>query len=93
MKTGLVRVGVREFRQDLAQYLESATPIAVTRYGQTVGYYIPALGHMDEQEMLSLKHAVEQVEALLADHGITEDEVASELRVRRLQSQSNRAGH
>jgi len=38
-----VRVGIREFRDKLASYLlESDAPMAITRHGDTVGYYIPA---------------------------------------------------
>jgi PHD/YefM family antitoxin component YafN of YafNO toxin-antitoxin module len=40
---GAVKVGIREFREKLASYvLESDTPVAITRHGDTVGYYIPA---------------------------------------------------
>ena len=38
------KVGVREFRSGLAEYIASATPVAVTRHGQTVGYFIPTRG-------------------------------------------------
>ncbi len=37
-----IKVGIREFRADLAEYIASSTPVAVTRHGQTVGYFIPA---------------------------------------------------
>ncbi|MEX2431322.1 MAG: type II toxin-antitoxin system Phd/YefM family antitoxin [Dehalococcoidia bacterium] len=83
---GLVRVGVREFREDLAQYLESPVPIAVTRHGHTVGYYIPARGEVDERELLALRRAAAQMEALLAEHGISEDEVVREFQARRRES-------
>ena len=82
----LTRVGVREFREDLAQYLDAPTPVAITRHGQTVGYYIPARAGVDQQELLALKRAVEQLEALLAEHGIGEDEIVRELRARRAES-------
>ena len=81
----LTRVGVREFREDLAEYLDSPTPVAITRHGQTVGYYIPARSSEDEQELLALKRAVERLAALLAEHGISEDEVVREFRARRSQ--------
>jgi PHD/YefM family antitoxin component YafN of YafNO toxin-antitoxin module len=83
MSGQLVRVGVREFREELAEYLDSPTPVAITRHGQTIGYYIPARGQIDEQELLSLKRAIEQLEALLAEHGISEDEVVREFRSHR----------
>ncbi|MBI4212730.1 MAG: type II toxin-antitoxin system Phd/YefM family antitoxin [Chloroflexi bacterium] len=79
----LIHVGVREFRDSLAEYLDAATPVAITRHGQTVGYYVPARGKVDERELASLKEAVSQLESLLAEHGITEDEVVREFRTRR----------
>jgi PHD/YefM family antitoxin component YafN of YafNO toxin-antitoxin module len=79
----LVRVGVREFREELTEYLDSSTPVAITRHGQTVGYYIPARGKVDEQEALALKRAVGKLNALLSEHGVSEDEVVREFRAGR----------
>jgi PHD/YefM family antitoxin component YafN of YafNO toxin-antitoxin module len=79
----LIRVGEREFREDLAEYLDSPSPVAITRHGQTVGYYIPARGEADEQELLALKQAVERLAGILVEHGISEDEVVREFRARR----------
>lgn len=36
-----VKVGVREFREQIARYLESNMPVAVTRRGETLGIYVP----------------------------------------------------
>ena len=36
-----IKVGVREFREQIARYLESDTPVAVTRRGETLGIYVP----------------------------------------------------
>ena len=37
------RVGIREFRDKLATYLlESDKALAITRHGDTIGYYLPA---------------------------------------------------
>ncbi|WP_423202557.1 type II toxin-antitoxin system HigB family toxin [Microcystis flos-aquae] len=38
----LEKIGMGEFRDHLAKYLSSTTPIAVTCQGQTVGYFLPA---------------------------------------------------
>ena len=35
---------IEEFRSELAQYIASNTPVAITRHGQTVGYFIPTHG-------------------------------------------------
>ena len=79
----LIRVGVREFRDGLAEYLDAPGPIAITRHGRTIGFYVPAHERVREQDLASLKQAVSQLEALLAEHGITEDEVVREFRTRR----------
>ena len=36
-----IKVGVREFRKRIASFLESDTPVAVTRRGETLGVYVP----------------------------------------------------
>jgi hypothetical protein len=36
-----IKVGVREFREQIARFLESDTPVAVTRRGETLGVYVP----------------------------------------------------
>jgi antitoxin (DNA-binding transcriptional repressor) of toxin-antitoxin stability system len=87
----LIRVGIREFREGLAQYLDSPVPVAITRHGQTVGYYVPAQGRRDEQELRALRLAVEQLASLLAEHGISEDEVVSAFQTRHTQSQGARS--
>jgi hypothetical protein len=56
------------------------TPFAVTRHGQTVGYYIPARSTPGEAERLSLQKAGEAVDQMLAEHGITEDELFESFR-------------
>jgi hypothetical protein len=35
------KVGVREFREQIARFLESDTSVAVTRRGETLGVYFP----------------------------------------------------
>jgi hypothetical protein len=35
-----IKVGVREFRERIASFLESDTPVAVTRRGETLGVYM-----------------------------------------------------
>lgn len=83
MAERLIHVGIRDFREDMAQYLDSPVPVAITRHGRTVGYYVPTHGKMNEEELRALKQAVEQLATLLADHGISEDEVVRAFRARR----------
>jgi PHD/YefM family antitoxin component YafN of YafNO toxin-antitoxin module len=79
-----VKVGIREFRERLAAYLlESDAPVAITRHGDTVGYFIPARRKRSVTERAALKEAAAQFDLLLAAKGITEDELVSEFKSRR----------
>jgi hypothetical protein len=91
MATGPIRVGVREFREDLAGYLASPVPVAITRHGQTLGYYIPVRRKLDEGNLAALKRAAEELQTLMAEYGVTEEEVVSAFRARRAESQSARS--
>jgi hypothetical protein len=85
MVTSLNRVGVREFREGLAQYLGSQVPVAITRHGQTVGYFVPTRLPPSEEDLQALRQAVTTIESFLAAHGISEDEVVSEFAALRKQ--------
>ncbi len=81
MSTNIVKVGIREFREHLPQYLMKASPVAVTRHGETIGFYIPARHHHpDEMELESLKQAVVNLEKLISESQITEEELFAEYR-------------
>ena len=75
------RVGIREFRENLATYLlESESPVVVTRHGDTVGYYIPARRNRSESERAALKDAATRLQKMLAANGLTEDEIMRDFR-------------
>ena len=76
---GTARVGIREFRDKLSNYLlESEAPLAITRHGDTVGYYIPARRKRSESERDALRQIAGQMQKLLAAKGISEEEVLAE---------------
>ncbi len=73
---GTSRVGIREFRDDLASYLlESDTPVAITRHGDKVGYYIPARRKRSDGERGALREVAARMQRMLAAEGISEDEL------------------
>lgn len=72
-------VGIREFRAGLADYIASATPVAVTRHGQTVGWFIPTPATR-EAEVASLRTAAAALDALLAERSVDVDEVVEEFK-------------
>lgn len=72
-----VTVGVREFRQDLADYIDGDQPVTVTRHGRRVGVFIPTHGDRAE-EIAAYRAATEKLHELMAAQGIDEDEVVAE---------------
>jgi antitoxin (DNA-binding transcriptional repressor) of toxin-antitoxin stability system len=74
------KVGIREFREKLATYLEGETPVAVTRHGQTVGFYIPTRPKPTEADRAAFRAAREHVQAQLKALGVTEDEIVEEFK-------------
>ena len=76
-----LKVGIREFREKLANYLlQSDKPLAMTRHGDTVGYYLPARRRRSEAERSALRQAATQLQEMLAAEGITEDEIIADFR-------------
>ena len=76
-----LKVGIREFREKLATYLlESDKLLAITRHGDTVGYYLPARRRRSEAERSALRQAAGRLQEMLAAEGITEDEVIADFR-------------
>jgi len=73
-----LKIGMREFRDKLATYLlESETPLAITRHGDTVGYFIPARRKRNEAERAALKEAAARWQEILDSEGISEEEVVA----------------
>ena len=80
------KIGMREFRDKLATYLlESEVPLAITRHGDTVGYFIPARRKRSDAEREALKDAAARWQEILDAEGLSEDEAVSEFK--RLRSQ------
>ncbi|MDP2256590.1 MAG: type II toxin-antitoxin system Phd/YefM family antitoxin [Polaromonas sp.] len=73
------KVGIKEFRAGMAEYIASSTPVAVTRHGQTVGYFIPTQGSADA-DIAALKKASKTLDQLLAAQGVDVEEVVAEFK-------------
>lgn len=77
MKT--LKVGIREFRDNLATYLlESEAPMAITRHGDTVGCYLPARRKRSDTEKAALQEAAARWQQILSAEGISEEEVLAD---------------
>lgn len=73
----MATVGVREFRRDLAEYIDGEEPVTVTRHGRRVGIFIPT--HGDRAEAIAAyQSAAGKLQALLTEHGVDEDEIVAE---------------
>ena len=79
------KVGIRQFRAGMAEFIASSTPVAVTRHGQTVGYFIPTQGQADA-DIAALKKASQVLDQLLATQGVDLDEVVAEFKAARQQA-------
>lgn len=78
------KVGIREFRENLADYLESKTPVAITRHGSTIGIYVPTKPKPNQADLEALRVAGERMQELIAAAGTTDDEIVADFkRVRR----------
>jgi PHD/YefM family antitoxin component YafN of YafNO toxin-antitoxin module len=76
-----LKVGIREFREKLARYLlEAEVPVAITRHGDTVGYYIPARRKRSEAERTALKEAAVRLQQVLTAEGISEEEILTDFK-------------
>jgi len=66
---------MREFRENLAGYLEAGTPLAITRHGETLGFYIPAKKRSKAAELEAMRAAAQDLDEMIAGWGATEDEL------------------
>jgi hypothetical protein len=73
------KVGIREFRAGMAEFIASSTPIAVTRHGQTIGYFIPTHGQADAN-VVSLQKASTTLDSLLAAKRVDVEAVVTDFK-------------
>jgi len=73
-----IKIGIREFREQLASLVESEQPIAVTKHGRTVGLYIPVRRKPEVEDLQALREAGRTLDAWMAEHGVKEEDLVSE---------------
>ena len=75
-------IGVREFRDKASHYLSKGEPLAIEKHGEVIGYYIPV-----RRNETARKKALEAFEAklgaFLEETGLSEDELAEGLTIKR----------
>jgi len=77
---GTVRVGIREFREKLAGYLESDQPLAIMRHGETLGFYIPAQRRSRTAQLEAMRAAAKDLDEMIASWGAKEEELMDDYR-------------
>ena len=74
-----VKVGVREFREQIAYFLESDSPVAVTRRGETLGVYVPTLRKsVKSADIGDLRAAAKRIAEAMSD--VDEEEIVAEFK-------------
>ena len=74
-----IKVGVREFREQISRYLESDSPVAVTRRGETLGVYVPTpRKQIKSADLDELRAAADRLAVTLA--GVDEEEMVAEFK-------------
>lgn len=86
-----VKVGMREFRENLAGYLESGTPLAITRHGETLGFYIPAQKSSRKAAIAAMRAAAKELDRMIASLGASEDDLMKDYKeIRRIAREKQR---
>ena len=73
-----VKVGVREFREQLGNYLESTKPVAITKHGQTMGFYIPVRRARESEDREALREAGRRLDAWMSEQKVSEAELVED---------------
>jgi antitoxin (DNA-binding transcriptional repressor) of toxin-antitoxin stability system len=82
------KVGIREFREGLARFIDLADPIAVTRHGETVGFFIPARPRRIASELEALRMAAAILDEQIAAAGVSEDDLLNDFKEARQHRQA-----
>jgi hypothetical protein len=77
-----IKVGIREFRADMADYIASSTPVAITRHGHTIGFFIPTPAHADA-DLSALRKAGKALDKLLAKEGVDLEDLVEDFKAAR----------
>lgn len=69
----------------MVEFIASSAPVAVTRHGQTIGYFIPTHGHA-EADVASLKKASKTLDRLLMAKSVDVEAVVADFKTARKHS-------
>ncbi len=84
--TMVKNVGVQDFRDHATHYLSGTTPVAASKHGRVIGFYLPL--QRDEGEVArALAQLSEGVEQAIENSGLSENELAALFDLRRQRNQ------
>lgn len=72
------KVGMREFRHRFGEYAEADKPVAVTKHGRTVGFYIPVRRRPEAEDLAAFREAREALQTWMREQGVSEDTLVEE---------------
>jgi hypothetical protein len=85
------RVGILEFRENLAGYLESRKPLAITRHGGDARLFYSRQKRNRRAEVEAMRAAAKDLETMIAAWGASEDELMREYKeIRRASREKKR---
>ncbi len=64
---------MREFRHQFGEFVDAGKPVAITKHGRTVGFYIPVRRRPETADLEALEEAGRMLDTLMAQKGISED--------------------
>ncbi len=70
------RVGIREFRDHATRYLAGDEVLAIERYGNPIGFYIPAGSARPECGAEAIERLERTIDRVVSETGLTEEELS-----------------
>jgi hypothetical protein len=87
-------VGIQEFQENLASFLEGKQTLVITRQGETLGFFVPSHRSADRKAALERVQATSvEADALVQSWGASEEELMAEIEsIRRAEREKSRNG-
>ena len=60
--------------------MDRSAPVAITRHGETLGFYLPAPRKRTEQEWAEFDRAATRMDELMAEIGMSEEELVEDFK-------------
>ncbi len=73
-----LKIGMREFRENLANQMDSGAPLAITRNRKAPGFYFPAHKRGRKAELEAVRAAAQELEEMIVAWGVSEGELMTE---------------